>query len=63
MTEADEFYMNLDREAKASIVDDEAFPMPEPPRLVIWPFPSVLGLFKPVGKLPFNPDNHEEAPL
>lgn len=55
MTEADEFYMNLGREVME--------PMPEPPRLVIWPFPSVLGLFKPVGKLPFNPDNHEEALL
>jgi hypothetical protein len=55
MTEADEFYMNLGREAME--------PMPEPPRLVIWPFPSVLWLFKPVGKLPFNHDNHEEAPL
>jgi hypothetical protein len=37
MTETDEFYMNL------GIKPME--PMPEPPRLVIWPFPSVLGLF------------------
>jgi hypothetical protein len=61
MTEADKMYMTFGRDAKAAIVDEVGYPLPEPPRLIIWPFPSVLGLFKPVGKLPFNPDNHEEA--
>lgn len=63
MTEMDKHYASFGMEPKAFIVDDEASPLPEPPKPVIWPFPSVLGLFKPVGKLPFNPDNHEEAVL
>lgn len=27
-----------------------------------WPFPTVPLPVKPAGKLPFNPDNHDEAP-
>ena len=55
MTEMDKHY--------ASFGMEPSKPLPEPPEPVIWPFPSVLRLFKPVGKLPFNPDNHEEAIL
>jgi len=28
-----------------------------------WPFPTTLRPIKPVGKLPFNPNNHEDALL
>ena len=28
-----------------------------------WPFPTQLPPAVPMGKLPFNPNNHEDAPL
>jgi len=28
-----------------------------------WPFPTKLPPAVPMGKLPFNPANHEESPL
>lgn len=28
-----------------------------------WPFPTKLPPAVPMGKLPFNPDNFEDAPL
>jgi len=29
----------------------------------VWPFPTTPLPVKPIGKLPFNPDNHDDAPL
>jgi len=29
----------------------------------MWPFPTQLPPAKPMEKLPFNPDNFEDAPL
>jgi hypothetical protein len=29
----------------------------------VWPFPTELPPAVPMGKLPFNPNNHEESPL
>jgi hypothetical protein len=29
----------------------------------VWPFPTELPPAVPMGKLPFNPANHEDAPL
>ena len=31
--------------------------------MTIWPFPTELPPAVPMGKLPFNPNNHEDAPL
>ena len=31
--------------------------------MTIWPFPTELPPAVPIGRLPFNPSNHEESPL
>lgn len=47
-------------ESKRAAAQDKLQGKPLPKQ---WPFPTTLRPIKPVGKLPFNPNNHEDALL